>query len=100
VEPKAEAPPAPEPEPEPAPEPEPEPEPEPQASAPQPKAPALDLNQASFDQLCKLGLSVKEAARVIGHREQRGGFSSPADLDQLSGLPPETIAKLKQAAGA
>ncbi len=105
---KAEPQPEPEPqatEPEPQPEPEPEPEakvdPEPEASEPEPKhAPAIDLNSASFDQLCRIGLSVKQAARVIGYREQRGGFDSPDDLDQLSGLPPETIETLKRSAGA
>ena len=35
----------------------------------------LDLNLASFEQLRGLGLSLTQAARVIGQREQHGGLS-------------------------
>jgi DNA uptake protein ComE-like DNA-binding protein len=98
------------PEPEPAAEPEPETETEPAPTARhQPREPAhrrqqtrpatLDLNEVGFDELCSFGLSVKQAARLIGYREQRGGFESPSDLDRLSGMPEETIEALKHAAG-
>ena len=83
---------------------DPAPQPEPPQPAPEPQRPApsadLDLNRATFEQLCDFGLSVNQAARLIGQREQRGGFSSIDELDQLYGLPPEKIEALKQAAGA
>jgi hypothetical protein len=87
-------------------EPRAEPEPEPVepdkgltvgSSEPQPEPP-LDLNSASFEQLCRAGLTVSQAARLIGQREQRGGFSSLDQLDELRGLPPDAIETLKRAA--
>jgi hypothetical protein len=66
-------------------------------------SPGLDLNLATYDQLCRLGLSFHQAAGLIGRREQRGGFSTPNDLDELDGfygLSREQIETLKQAAGA
>jgi DNA uptake protein ComE-like DNA-binding protein len=88
-----------------------QPQAEPQAEEPrhQPREPghrrqqtrpsALDLNSVGFDELCEMGLSVKQAARLIGYREQQGGFESPDDLDRLSGMPEKTIEALKNAAG-
>jgi hypothetical protein len=67
--------------------------------APRPE-PSLDLNQARFDQLCSLGLAPHQAAGLIGRREQRGGFESVHDLDELDGkygLALEKIEALKRA---
>ena len=61
---------------------------------------AFDINEATFDRLCKLGLSVSQAARLIGQRDQQGGFSSLDELDDLRGLPREMIEMLKDAASA
>jgi DNA uptake protein ComE-like DNA-binding protein len=91
-------PPSSEPEPEPAPEPEPEPDPRPQAEQAPAAEPSFDINQASFDEFCQMGLSISEAARLIGQRDQQGGFSSPDDLDRLRGLSSDTIKLLKDAA--
>ncbi len=74
----------------------PEPRPEP---PPQPKNWLLDLNEVSFDRLCRLSVPAEQAAYLIDARERRGGFSSPNDLDELEGLPPETVEALKHAAG-
>jgi DNA uptake protein ComE-like DNA-binding protein len=90
--------PEPEAEPELAPEPEPEVSPPPQLQHQRPQEAAFDINEASFDRLCKLGLSVSQAARLIGQRDQRGGFSSIDELDHLRGLPPDMIEMLKHAA--
>jgi DNA uptake protein ComE-like DNA-binding protein len=54
------------------------------------------LNDASFEQLRSLDLSVSQAARLIAQRDQRGGFSSPDELAGLYGLPREVIATLRQ----
>jgi DNA uptake protein ComE-like DNA-binding protein len=59
-----------------------------------------ELNRASFEQLCRLGLSVNQTARLIGQREQRGGFSSFDDLDGLRGLSADTVEVLKHVASA
>jgi DNA uptake protein ComE-like DNA-binding protein len=53
------------------------------------------LNDASFEQLRALGLSVSQAARLIAQRDQRGGFSAPDELDGLYGMPGDLIATLK-----
>jgi DNA uptake protein ComE-like DNA-binding protein len=56
---------------------------------------SLDLNAASFEQLRALGLTVTQAARVIGQREQRGGFTSVEDVDAVLGLPRDLKQALK-----
>lgn len=65
----------------------------------QTEAAPLDLNKVGFEELCAIGFSVKQAARLIGYREQRGGFQSADDPDRLSGMPEKTIEALKNAAG-
>jgi competence protein ComEA len=55
----------------------------------------LDLNTASFEQLRDVGLSVTQAARLIGQREQHGGFGSVDDVDGVVGLPRDVKQSLK-----
>jgi DNA uptake protein ComE-like DNA-binding protein len=55
----------------------------------------LDLNRASFEQLRVAGLSVTQAARLIGQREQLGGFKSVDDVDAVVGLPRDLKQSLK-----
>jgi DNA uptake protein ComE-like DNA-binding protein len=54
----------------------------------------LDLNAATFEALRALGLSVNQAARFIGQRDERGGFRSMDDLDGLYGLPSDVLRSL------
>ena len=56
----------------------------------------LDLNTASFEQLRDVGLSVTQAARLIGQREQHGGFGSVDDVDGVVGLPRDVKQSLKE----
>jgi DNA uptake protein ComE-like DNA-binding protein len=56
----------------------------------------LDLNAASFEQLREVGLSVTQAARLIGQREQHGGFGSVDDVDRVVGLPRDVKQSLKE----
>jgi competence protein ComEA len=56
----------------------------------------VNLNEASFDQLRGLGLSVTHATRVIAYRERRGGFESVDDLDTVPGLPDAMVGELKE----
>jgi DNA uptake protein ComE-like DNA-binding protein len=59
-----------------------------------PDAP-LDLNLATFEQLRDAGLSVTQAARVVGQREQHGGFESVDEVDGIVGLPRDIKQALK-----
>jgi DNA uptake protein ComE-like DNA-binding protein len=68
----------------------------PVASAADEETQPASLNNASFERLRALGLTVSQSARVIGQRDQRGGFESAGDLDSLWGLPSEVIAHLKR----
>jgi DNA uptake protein ComE-like DNA-binding protein len=49
----------------------------------------LKLNEATFEQLRDLGLSVTLSARVISYRDSRCGFESLDELDEIPGLPIE-----------
>jgi DNA uptake protein ComE-like DNA-binding protein len=55
----------------------------------------VDLNSASFEQLRAIGLSVTQAARLIGQREQHGGFASADDVDGIVGIPRDVKQTLK-----
>lgn len=54
----------------------------------------VDLNAASFEDLRALGLSVTQAARLVAHRDSRGGFSTREDLTGLPGLPEDLLTSL------
>jgi DNA uptake protein ComE-like DNA-binding protein len=47
----------------------------------------LDVNDATFEQFRDLGLSVTQSARLIAHRDARGGFDSLDELDEVPGIP-------------
>jgi DNA uptake protein ComE-like DNA-binding protein len=55
----------------------------------------LDLNSATFEELRSVGLSVTQAARLIGQREQHGGFASVDDVDGIVGIPRDVKQALK-----
>jgi DNA uptake protein ComE-like DNA-binding protein len=55
-----------------------------------------DLNEASFEELRNLGLSVTQSARVIAYRDVRGGYQSLDELDEIPGLPKETRVDLRK----
>ena len=55
----------------------------------------LDLNSATFEELRAVGLSVTQAARLIGQREQHGGFESVHDVDGIVGIPRDVKQTLK-----
>jgi DNA uptake protein ComE-like DNA-binding protein len=56
----------------------------------------VDLNDADFETFRSLGLSVTQSARVIAQREQRRGFNSLDELDEVWGMPRELLEMLKQ----
>jgi DNA uptake protein ComE-like DNA-binding protein len=59
------------------------------------KSEVLNVNDASFEELRKLGLSVTQSARLIAYRDLRGGYESLNELDEVPGLPREVRRELK-----
>jgi DNA uptake protein ComE-like DNA-binding protein len=55
----------------------------------------LDVNEATFEQLRDLGMSVTQATRVIAYREREAGFDSVDDLDSVPGIPKPFGSELK-----
>ena len=55
----------------------------------------LDLNEASFEELRELGLSVTQSARLIAYRDVRGGYESLDEIDDVPGLSEKTRDELK-----
>jgi competence protein ComEA len=55
----------------------------------------LDVNEASFEELRSLGLSVTQSARVIAYRDVRGGYKSLDELDDIPGLSETTKKDLR-----
>jgi competence ComEA-like helix-hairpin-helix protein len=58
--------------------------------------PGLDLNKASSSELDQLpGIGPVLAERIIKFRESLGGFTSPDQLKDCYGLPPEVFEKIR-----
>jgi colicin import membrane protein len=57
---------------------------------------ALDVNQATFEQLRGIGLSVTQATRVIAYRERKDGFDSVDDLEGVPGFPKSLLDELRE----
>jgi DNA uptake protein ComE-like DNA-binding protein len=55
---------------------------------------ALDINDATFEQLREIGLSSQHTARVLEHRRLNGSFNSMSDLKKLRGVPGRTLDQL------
>jgi competence ComEA-like helix-hairpin-helix protein len=60
----------------------------------------IDLNSASSSQFQQLrGVGPATASSIIEYREQNGSFSSVDELNNVSGIGPATLKKMKAAAG-
>ncbi|MGH3369908.1 MAG: ComEA family DNA-binding protein, partial [Nocardioidaceae bacterium] len=79
---------------EPAPVPPPSTEPAP--VPPREAGEVLNLNQATYDDLRRLTLSVTQTGRVLDYRETLGGFKSLDQLDDIAGLPRDLLTELKR----
>ena len=53
------------------------------------------LNEAGLAQLRDLGMSPTQARRVLNYRQQRDGFESVDELDDLPGFPRELLDSIK-----
>ena len=56
----------------------------------------INVNEATFEQLRDLGMSVTQATRVIAYRERQEGFETLDDLDSVPGFPKTMMAELKE----
>jgi DNA uptake protein ComE-like DNA-binding protein len=83
-------------------EPETKPEPEPQRRSPATAEPdeaaenRVSLSRAEFDELRELGMSVTQAKRVIRYRDERNGFRTLDELDQVPGFPRSFLSGVKE----
>ena len=75
---------------------EPEPEEGPDAAPAAPATGAVNLNEASYDDLRRLGLSVTQTGRVLSRREELGRFNSLDDLDAVPGFSRTFLDELKR----
>jgi DNA uptake protein ComE-like DNA-binding protein len=60
------------------------------------EASPLDLNQATYEDLRRLRLSVTQSGRVLAYRERLGGFKSLDELDSIPGFPRSFLTELKR----
>jgi DNA uptake protein ComE-like DNA-binding protein len=56
----------------------------------------ISLSEASFEELRDLGLSVTQAKRIIKRRDERGGFTTIDELDDIPGFPKDFLADIKR----
>jgi ATP-binding cassette subfamily B protein/subfamily B ATP-binding cassette protein MsbA len=56
----------------------------------------LDLNQASFEQLRDIGLSITQAKRLLLYRERHGGLVSILEIDKIPGFPRALVEEIKR----
>jgi Helix-hairpin-helix motif len=83
--------------PEPGAEAAPEAKPEPAAAEPkETAAQRLSLSLAEFDELRGLGMSATQAKRVIRYRDERSGFRTLDELDQVPGFPRSFLSGLRE----
>lgn len=55
----------------------------------------LSLNEASFEELRRIGLSVNQAGRVLAYRERNGGFDSIDEIEVIPGISQELADSVK-----
>jgi competence protein ComEA len=55
----------------------------------------LDLNTADADSLARIrGIGPALANRIVAAREERGGFRSVSDLDDVDGIGPKLLERI------
>lgn len=56
----------------------------------------IDINTAGRDELCLLpDVGPATAQKIIHHRQTAGPFTTPAELEQVSGIGPKTRAAIQ-----
>ncbi|TMK72500.1 MAG: helix-hairpin-helix domain-containing protein [Actinobacteria bacterium] len=54
------------------------------------------MNEATYEDLRRLRLSVTQTGRVLAYRDRAGGFKSLDELDSIPGFPKEFLTELKR----
>ena len=75
---------------------EPEPESSGEEGSPVIEGAPLNLNEATYEDLRRLRLSVTQAGRVLAYRDRVGGFKSLDQLDNIPGFPKSYLTELKR----
>lgn len=56
----------------------------------------ININTATVEELCKIpGIGSTRAAAIVSYRDDHGGFKSPEDIMQVSGIKEGTYEKIK-----
>ena len=64
---------------------------------PRPLRQPINLNTATIEQLDTLdGVGPATAQKILGYREEHGGFGSVDELDQVSGIGEKRLASLRE----
>ncbi len=66
-----------------------------QTAGPEPPGVPLNLNEATYEDLRRLRLSVTQAGRLLAYRDRAGGFKSLDELDAIPGFPKPFLTELK-----
>jgi len=61
----------------------------------EPAGESLNLNEATYEDLRRLRLSVTQAGRLLAYRDRAGGFKSLDELDGIPGFPKPFLTELK-----
>ena len=56
----------------------------------------LNLNEATYEDLRRLKLSIKKTGRILDYRQTLGGFKSLDQLDDIAGIPRDVLTELKR----
>jgi len=64
--------------------------------AAEPRGEQLNLNEATYEDLRRLRLSVTQTGRVLAYRDRAGGFGSLDELDSIPGFPKSFLTELKR----
>ncbi len=57
----------------------------------------ININTATVEELCRIpGIGATRAAAIVAYREDHGGFKSPEDIMQVSGIKEGTYGKIKE----
>jgi competence protein ComEA len=65
------------------------------AGAARAEGPHIDINRATSEDLQQIkGIGAKTAAKILAHRDERGGFTSLRQLTEVKGIGAKTLAKI------